>query len=314
MIRLENVGWLLAILFLWCSFAPHGAAQEWDTPIDLGDEAKSCVLSLRVPGEVSWRGARSRGYEPEAASTHRESIIFEVRNSGGSCSYEVGVAPVGGVAKMIGRQGALSYLLKSEDSGSSVDTGDQLIMQGEFHHPGGTAYLGFLVEMVTGQYVPAGTYSSDIEITLFTSLNGSLSVVDTRFIRLSSDVWSRVHASIGGRADGAIASSQINLGQLKTGLDRELDFSVYANSAYRIILESENQMRLKHENAILYVPYALTLDGVPIDLDRLIDVNTISEGVTGRLHDFRLRVGRVEAGHPAGRYSDRLIVTIQADQ
>lgn len=314
MIRLESICWLLAAVFLWSLFAPNGVTQEWDTPMDLQDEAEPCALSLRVPGEVNWRGPRSRGYEPEAASMHRESIVFEVRNSGGSCSYEARIAPVGGAARMVGRQGALNYLLKSEDAGSSADTGDQLTIPGDFHHPGGISHLGFQVEMVTGQYVPAGTYSSDIEVTLFISLNGSLSVADTRFIRLTSDVWSRIHASIGGRADGGVASNQIKLGRLKTGLERELDFSVYANSAYRVTIESENQMRLKHEKAAIYVPYALALDGVPIDADRLIDANTISQGVTGRLHDFRLKIGRVEAGHPAGQYSDRLVVTIRADQ
>lgn len=312
MIKWDHLRSILAVLGLCLLGAPEIYAQDWDTPLDL-DSDEPCKLSLHVPGDVEWRGPRSRGYEPEAAALHGERIVLDVRNLGGSCAYELQIAPVGGAARMIGRLGALNYRLKTE-GGASEDAADQLTVSEQFHSAGGVASIGFVVEMMTAQYVPAGQYASDVEITLVTLQSGIMHVADTKRLRVSTNVWPRIYASVGERADGGISSHQINLGRLKTGLERELDFSVYANSAYRISIESENQLRLKHDKAPVYVPYGLVLDGVPVDLDHLVEEHTISKGSIGRLHDFRLTVGRVEAGHPAGQYADRLMVTISADQ
>lgn len=310
MIRSSHIRLCLAAMLLWILPALEARSQDWEA-FEEPENLIPCRLSLHIPGEVEWRGPRSRGYEPESAAVHRERVGFEVRNAGGSCAYEVEIAPADGAPRMIGRQGALRYILKVENAEQATD---QLSLHSRFHGSGGVSSHGFMVEMPAAQYVPAGTYGSDLDITLLTQQSGVLRIEDTRRVRIGADVWPRVHVSVGERADGGISSRQVNLGRLKSGMERNLDFSVYANSGYRINLESENEMRLKHEKASIYVPYSLMLDGEPITQSRLVDMNTVSQGSIGRLHDFRIIIGRVDNGQAAGHYSDRLLVTVISDQ
>jgi hypothetical protein len=103
------------------------------------------------------------------------------------------------------------------------------------------------------------------------------------------------------------------LGNLQSGAERRLDFSVYANSNYTVGFHSENEMQLKHGKAEIYIPYSLTLDGKTVTQRRMMEGDTIRHGVLGRLHDFRITIGAVNVDQPAGQYSDRLMVTVRSD-
>ena len=315
-LEVSDMTWsnLIKIYFaaLFASLLPAQKAytEQWESFEELED-TEPCRLSLHAPSEIEWRGPRSRGYEPESGRIHSERIGFDVRNSGGSCVFEVEIEPADSSARMIGRQGALNYILKAENSEQAVD---QLTLSNRFHSPGGMASLSFMVEIPAAQYVPAGIYHSSLDITVRTLNAGVLAVEDTRRIHIGTDVWPRVRVSVGERADGGISTHQVNLGRLKSGLERRLDFSVYANAGYRISMESENEMQLKHEKASVYIPYSLILDGESLTQSRLVDSNTISQGSIGRLHDFRIILGKIEPHQPAGHYSDRLIVTVTSEQ
>jgi hypothetical protein len=73
-------------------------------------------------------------------------------------------------------------------------------------------------------------------------------------------------------------------------------------------------MKLKHEKADIYIPYGLTLDGKTVAQRRMIEGHTIRHGTVGRLHDFRIKIGRLNVNQPAGHYSDRLMVTVRSDR
>lgn len=311
MFGMKNLSRIL-IIFLMCLFPVSAShARESDNPFL---EEIPCQMSLHTQGEVNWRGPRSRGYEPETSSVHSETVLIELRNTGGPCEYEIEIVPTDGVARIVNRQGGVNYLLRSDQRPSSLQDGGRLILKGRFTRTGGVAQAGFSVELPAGQYAPAGHYTSDLDVSVYRLEAGLPQINDTRRIRLGADIWPRVSASIGVRADGGVKSASVGLGILRTGLEHQLDFSVYANSAYSITIASDNAGHLKHHKADILIPYTLSLDGSSLGESRLMGQESISFGAIGRLHDLRIRLGRIAPGHTAGVYTDRLVVTIRAEQ
>lgn len=270
-----------------------------------------CRLSLHAPGEIDWRGPRSRGYEADAAAVHREYVGFEVRNSGASCGYQVDVVPAGSDPRLVSARATLDFSLSADDGAQGTN---MLSFFGRFHNSGGVSFSGFVIDIPSAQHVPAGVYATDLDVTLLKIEEGLLTVEDTRRIRLGTEVWPRVAVSIGESAGAGITSRTVDMGNLQSGAERRLDFSVYANSDYTLSFQSENDMKLKHEKADIYIPYGLTLDGKAIAQRRMIEGDTIRHGMAGRLHDFRVTIGRLNVHQPAGHYSDRLLVTVRSEQ
>jgi len=176
------------------------------------------------------------------------------------------------------------------------------------------SFSGFAIDIPADQHVPAGIYESDLEVTLLKVEGDVLIVEDTRRIRIGTQVWPRVAVSIGELASAGRTSRTVDMGNLQSGVERRLDSSVDANSDYTMSFDSENDMRLKHDKADFYIPYSLTLDGKTVAQRRMIEGHTLRHGMVGRLHDFRIMIGRLNINQPAGHYSDRLMVTVRSDR
>jgi hypothetical protein len=207
--------------------------------------------------------------------------------------------------------GKLEFSLAADGAEQGAN---MLTFSGRFPSSGGVSFSGFSIDIPTDQHVPAGIYESDLDVTLLKVEGGVLIVEDTRRIRIGTQVWPRVVVSIGELASAGRTSRTVDMGNLQSGAERRLDFSVYANSDYTMSFHSENDMRLKHDKADFYIPYNLTLDGKTVAQRRMIEGHTIRHGAVGRLHDFRIMIGRLNINQPAGHYSDRLMVTVRSDR
>lgn len=269
-----------------------------------------CQLSIRAPAEVSWRGPYSRGYEPDHTSVHGERIAFEIRNTGGSCSYSVRIAPIADQYSLEGDGGELSFGLRSiEGSGAAGGKSPLEIPMGH-QMPGAGKFAQFMIDIEPNQNVASGRYTQDLEILVYQETDGIPVLSDTRRMTIATEVWPKVSASIGMNALSGRNQAQVDLGLLHEGKRKDLGFSVRANTSYEVKIHSDNEGYLKHFRSDARIPYFLFLDGVEIDPSALGGEGVVSSGNTSQSHDFQFKIFEMPTDIPAGYYEDRLTVTI----
>ncbi len=124
----------------------------------------------------------------------------------------------------------------------------------------------FIIEIPDGQFVPAGTYTDDIELRLYR--NGAILNSETTDMTISVDVEASVGLSIvdvGGLYNPTSTSYTMDFGVLEEGESMSAQAVARSNTSYSISVSSQNGGQMKHDTVPEYVPYNLTFDGSSVN-------------------------------------------------
>ena len=173
--------------------------------------------------------------------------------------------------------------------------------------------IPFQVQVPTEWGLTAGTYTDRLELLMFdrtgalvdrTNLNVTVVIPATVSVRL-------VGAVIGG---GFGSGARIDLGFLSTSRQtRSQPFGarIFSTAPYVVNIASTNRGNLTHVDLGSELPYHLYFDGAQVDL---INTNALTYLThtprAGVVHPMFLEVP--PATVPAGRYSDRITLTVSA--
>lgn len=305
----------------WLASAAGLAAWLW-----FAATATACALSVSDITSTDWVGGRGRGYEVYDAHRRVQLVTFRLRSHDSDCPFFLTVAPAStsgdGNGAMLGPGATLRYELYKDASGSGRLRAAGSATENEVFTGialGGRSGLAlqFVVVLPPEQLVPPGQYSDEIEFAVYEGSLGSGVLRDRRRVRLTAMVPSVAAISFaeGAAFDANQNTYALNFGNLRAGDRRVVQLKVRGNGGYRLRLGSHNNGRLRHVDAgdDSVVSYALTVDGVPVDLARGPDVEVAAEAdlvpASGRTHLLEFTVGEI-GNATAGVYRDVINVTV----
>ncbi|WP_338243151.1 hypothetical protein [Aurantiacibacter hainanensis] len=243
----------------------------------------------------------------EASS--REQIRIRVANEGTTtCVLELELALDPAFAgpfptySIVGPGGVIEF---SAQTGSGVSAPAPLRMPITLN-AGVETTLEYAVAANVTWEMQAGSYDRRIDVALFDAADGSR--LDDAQVELG------VTVPLSSRIDFVGNVDRIDLGQLE--FDREnvsppFGIRVYSTSTYNMEMDSENAGNLRQEGGDALLPYAMSVSGQEINLasGSQVIAGLGKSAETGDVYGVLVRV-RPEHTTPAGRYSDRLTVTV----
>ncbi|WP_298335820.1 hypothetical protein [uncultured Erythrobacter sp.] len=159
--------------------------------------------------------------------------------------------------------------------------------------------------------IHAGRHNEQLQLSL---VGQAGEVLDKLALNLVLDVPKAVDVMFVG-ATGIGRANRINLGRLSAAQSTRSEpfgLRVWSSSGYRIGLSSENQGKLVHRQGMDEIPYKLQLEGREVPLESGIAPYTSPEA-TGRSGDiYSLGILVPARRSVAGRYQDRILVTVSA--
>lgn len=305
---------VLAVALLTASGSAFGAARGDD---EAGiDTQPGCELSLRAPASVYFRGARSRGYEVFSDARHQEPLQIQVEHRGAPCNWSLTVGSASGPSRpaLEGPGGGrLGYEVREHPNGENLLTADFSVfgataLTGAFPEGGQAEILTLFIEIPPGQIAPAGAYQDALTFRLFRD-NTGFDLADERGVMVTADVPAALQAAIGGMVGTGLVRTDVDLGQLRTGLRRTLNFTVRANTEVNIAFASANGGRLNHEHAPASIPYSIIFRGDMFSPEGGVQFSH-SASPQPETHEFEVLIGDIPGGGLAGSYTDTLTVTI----
>lgn len=172
----------------------------------------------------------------------------------------------------------------------------------------------FQVRIPSGPVPEPGEYERVFDVTAVDAATGE-ALLESESLILRAVVASRAQVNIAG-ASGAFNPAMsvpfIDLGELHTGLSREVFVQVRSNADTRIVVTSENGGRLVHQEApdMPPVDYAVELDGELSDLDQPLEiVRRPALSLAGTSYPMLIRVTDAD-GKAAGTYRDYILVEV----
>lgn len=300
--------------------ATSAGAEPPSSPLPAGQSVARCVLELSPPGTVYFRGPLGRGYDINSQVRHQERFEFQVRHRGAACRYVLLLTSSNNPVQpsLQGGVGRLTYEIKADGGGHNLltpnDEGDaSRSLRGVFRPGQNADAFSLFLEVAPGQGVRAGSYDDLVVMRLFAEVDGELILQEERGFVVGLHVPAMVRAAIGSAAGGGrgATSTTIDLGQLKPGLRRDLDFSLQTNTDVTVSFTSANGGALKHALSTVRIPYVVRFNGRRVATDGSDQTAlTPDQGATSRA--FHVEVGDEAARGPAGEYTDVLQVTIAA--
>lgn len=288
--------------------SPFSAEQEED-----GAEAQ-CELQLDQPSTIFFRGASSRGYSSTDSRIHIERGDLKIRHRGAACAYILQIEPADGSAQpeMRSVNDAIRFDIRAE--GRQGNASNQMIeLHGNFYESQVIKTAAFEISIPTGQSALAGDYSGELIATLFIDNDGIKEFISSGPMRVTTHVQPRVSASIGQDASGGQHSANLNFGQLRSGEQKNLSFTVAANTYYQVAFKSLNEGRLRHAHTSSLLDYEISIDGHTLQRDSLADGTPVMRGQQSSQHDVAIEITGKTATALAGHYSDLLTIVISAE-
>ncbi len=172
----------------------------------------------------------------------------------------------------------------------------------------------FQVRIPSGPVPEPGDYERLFDVVAADAATGE-TLLEGESLLLRALVASRAQVNIAG-ASGAFNPAMsvpfIDLGELHTGLSREVFVQVRSNADTRIVVTSENGGVLVHQEApdMPPVDYAVELDGELSDLDQPLEiVRRPAMSLAGTSYPMLIRVTDAD-GKAAGTYRDFILVEV----
>jgi hypothetical protein len=154
-----------------------------------------------------------------------------------------------------------------------------------------------------------GRYTQSLDLTV-SGDDGML--LGTRPLTLGIDVLPAAMIGLKGQLARARGTNSVDLGELVPGTkDLPITLYVISTGGYRVSVVSENQGRLKHENAAWYVDYRLRMGRFDLDLTSPAGFEIVSNRARFDNYPVRIEIGET-AGKRAGGYMDTVTFTVAA--
>lgn len=170
---------------------------------------------------------------------------------------------------------------------------------------GSEVNIGYDVAARVGWELAADTYLRRILFSLSTLDNAV--IVDEGFVDLAVEV------PLSSRLDFVGNVDRLSLGRVKFGeetVSPPFGMRVFATSSYTIDIESENSGQLIRDEGDAFLSYSMRLNG---QLLELAPVDTVTSGSRSQLLGDTYSIVasvRAETDQRAGRYSDRVTITV----
>lgn len=255
------------------------------------------MFQIRVRNDAGSSGAKGAGGSPPCPATIRVSRL--------SPPSDPDFPPY--TLRAPGNQ--MIDILPDESSGATTDS-DVDIANAPPGTPGRN--VPFHLELPTEWGLRAGTYTEQLRLTLFDE-TGAITDRSTLTITIVIPVTVsiRLIGAVGGGVDGP---ARVDLGELsKTTETRSDPFGalIFSTAPYVVNFDSDNLGNLMLEGGSERIPYELSFDGAPVNLSGANEFPyPTPTPKTGRIEPLSIVVQPVVA--PAGRYSDRVTVTVTA--
>lgn len=285
-----------------------------------GGAAFACEPSVTVVGD-----ARVNPYDSLAGGYYLEPLVIRVRNSGRSaCVGRLRLETLDGLTALVGPNGGtLAYVMVAPRDISDVVL-DPLTGQNDSIRvrvpPGRAEEIRPQLYMLAGQRARSGLYSAPIGIELRPAPNEQAengeghdwSPVSTRGT-VAALVQPSVQANFVATdsVSGSGTAASVSLGNLTTGLRRDLGIQVRANTDVDVSISSRENGVLKRDgNGAASVNYDLIVGGSVFDLSSpaTTELSAITN-LGGVTNPVSIIVGDTR-GAPSGRYSDQITFTI----
>jgi hypothetical protein len=158
--------------------------------------------------------------------------------------------------------------------------------------------------------IRAGSYFEELQLTLLKEND----VIDQAVVSIFVEIPGAVALNVVG-ATGQERIAQIDLGSIDSqtrGVAPPFGLRIRSTSGYRITITSDNQGELVHVSGEARLPYLLTIDGDPLNLEGPATLAYPFPAIaTGRYHPMTAEAGPTFT--LAGDYADRINITVSAN-
>mgnify|MGYP000704679322 CR=1 FL=1 len=170
----------------------------------------------------------------------------------------------------------------------------------------------FIIEILDGQYVPAGTYQDSVDVSLYKGANLEETVTMLVTITVEATVGLSI-VDVGAAYNANSTGYSMDFGSLTEGESLEADAVARANTTYSISVYSYNGSKMKHETVDEYVPYTFSVDNTIVTMSSAMTpveaVTTTATPSTGTAHRLKVLIDSY-SWVPAGEYEDNLVFEI----
>lgn len=303
-----------------CIVGLSHAAIAQDSMEDFDDDdLEECQLRLDVSqSTVEWDGAFGKGYDVFDSVRSYEPLQLTIGHRGEECRYFVTATPLspGAANTLTNGSDTLYFDLRRDTNGPSIlsttiEGSPSTRIEGAFSEGQAQLPVTLSLAIPPSQFAESGLYRGQVIVRLFKEENESVgfSLVDELPVEIVAPVAARLRIRSEEFAEGAQQTS-IDLGELSSGVRRELAFEVRSNSPVEVKLESSNRGELAHNVGDFGIPYQILANGRIADLSVSSAEFRIDASEAGREFPFEIEVPA--DNYPAGQYSDTLLVTFTA--
>lgn len=179
-----------------------------------------------------------------------------------------------------------------------------------------TVFYAYIDENAN-KYLSSGNYSKIFLVKLYEGDFTNRILRDTKPIQFNYTQYKSVDISLvstGSAFNLTDTAESIDFGKLSEGISRGFDIVLLYNAGYSISMSSNNSGRLKHLSAKKFIPYSLTLDGVPVGLANVSTVVKSSSGISppnGTRLPVNIKIGDILDSIP-GVYSDTITINVSS--
>ncbi|WOX07113.1 hypothetical protein [Microbulbifer pacificus] len=266
------------------------------------DSEEVCALEA-----VSVEGQADLAYYPFA---NREEVgqLRLVIVTHGSCRLGFALLPTSD-AQLLGPGRPLNFSFRNRgDQVIPLNGNEQRGIQFEDTARGREASL--IIGFPRGQARRAGDYRNNFVARIFAD-GRPLQDID---FQVSVRVAAQADIHVAGNGEGQLGRSTVmNFGKLETGETLSALLAVRTNSAYNLVVSSENHGQMQHvslEGENTAVPYTASIDGKPLSLQSGADARDFpTPGDGEEMRNISVEIGDTR-GRMAGRYRDTLRVTV----
>lgn len=240
--------------------------------------------------------------------------FFVVLDNGGASSYSTRALQSNMQTYPIQfyKDAARNQILKSEFEATPSD-----VLFGAF--AGGTttfnsAYYAY-IDANANQYIAAGNYSQNFLLKLYEGDFNNRILRDSKVVQFAFTQYKSIDVSMvstGSAFNITDTTQNIDFGKLVEGATRGFDIVLLYNAGYSVSMNSTNDGKLKHSTEEKFVPYSLTVDGIPVALTNDATVVKSASGISspnGTRLPVTVKIGSLTDSAP-GTYTDTVVVHV----
>jgi hypothetical protein len=208
-----------------------------------------------------------------------------------------------------------------KEQGDALSTAEWVDMQAPEKYTNYAApFFISIPDLFTQNFPPKGTYTDNINVTVYVVKNGNYNFDATSSLAISIIVPTRLDISlvdVGGSFDAASLSKVFDFGALSQNQEKTADLVVRSNTPYRLKMSSQNGSKLK-QGSVASVNYLVTSNGNNVSVSspntEVIFANgNGTAGVSGDRFNIKVKIDEATTSKIAGLYEDVITITAIAN-